>query len=113
VCQAHTIGELISGDKSKTLCGRIYDTARCGRLTDINSVNNQAAVPEKVHWGQGDYSIGCAKFCCCFFLQSSLIKEIRGFLCVLTKTAEIEGISFLHPYVHFFQIEYYVLNGFH
>jgi hypothetical protein len=60
VCLTHTIGELISGDKSKTLCGRIYDTARCGRWTGINSVNNQIALLEKVHWGQGDYSMGCA-----------------------------------------------------
>jgi hypothetical protein len=60
VCLAHTIGELIGGDKSKTLCRRIYDTAFRGRWPDINPVNDRIAVLKKVHGGQGDYSTGCA-----------------------------------------------------
>ena len=44
MCLAHTIGVLISGDKSKTLCKRIYGTAVCGSWTDINLVNDRIAM---------------------------------------------------------------------
>jgi hypothetical protein len=47
VCLAHAIGKLISGYKSKTLCRRIYDTAICGRWTDVNPVNDQLLCQER------------------------------------------------------------------
>jgi hypothetical protein len=67
-------------------------------------------VLKKVHGGQGDYSTGCA---CSVAAFSEVVtnKESQRFLYVLTQTAETVGISFLPPYVSFFQIEYYVLNG--
>ena len=83
MCPTHTIGELISGDKSKTLCRCVYDTAVCGRWTDINPVNDRIAISKEEHGGQGDYSTGCA---CSVAAFSAVVtnKGCQGFLCVLT-----------------------------
>jgi hypothetical protein len=67
-------------------------------------------VLKKVHGGQGDYSTGCA---CSVAAFSEVVtnKESQLFLYVLTQIAETESISFLPPYVIFFQIVYYIQNG--
>jgi hypothetical protein len=108
VCLAHATEKLISGDQSKALRRHIYNPAVYGRLPGINAIRYQITMPKKAYGRQVDqFLTGCAcSVADCFLL-------VRVFYALFTQLHKPERISFLSPSVHLFQIEYYVLNGFH
>lgn len=96
--------------RTKHCVGAFMTLQFVGRWTDINRINDQIVVSIKGVWQARRLFDRMCRFSC-FIPQSSLTKDSQEFLCTLTQIAEIEGISLLPPSVHFFQIEYNVLNG--